>query len=74
MAMRLRKVDDCWVAVCAAKTMAVGGDIYIDDVQDHAIRAKLSYDYRSEGFPVPTVNEKLDYMMLFLEMPTGFRT
>ena len=64
MAMRLRQIEGVWVAVCAAKTRARPGDVYIDDAQDHAIRAKLSHDNRSEGLDVPTVDVGLDELML----------
>lgn len=36
-------------ALCAAKTKAKKGDIYLDDVIDHALRMKFIEDYKSEG-------------------------
>ena len=50
MAMRLRKVDGHWEALCAAQSKHKPGDIYLDDNQDHAIRVKLEKDWKSEGF------------------------
>jgi len=52
MAMRLRRVGagKGWVALCAAKTKARRGDVYLDDAQDQAIREKLEHDWNSEGF------------------------
>ncbi len=67
MAMRLKKIDGDWIAVCAAKTTSEVGDVYIDDVQDHAIRAKIAHDYRSEGLDVPLVSRDLIEVMLFEE-------
>ena len=67
MAMRLRKIQGQWVAVCAAKTKAEPDDVYLDDCQDHAMRAKLSHDYRSEGFDMPVLNGELDKLMLDAE-------
>ena len=64
MAMRLRVLNGKWVALCAAKAGADIGDVYIDDAQDHAIRAKLSHDNRLEGLEVPVVDAELDAIML----------
>ncbi len=63
MAMRLRKVHGIWIAMCAAKTIKKSDDVYIDDTQDHAIRAKISYDNRLEGLNVPVLDKKLDEIM-----------
>lgn len=49
MAIRIRKVDGHWVALCAAETKPKKGDIYLDDVIDHALRMKFLKDYKSEG-------------------------
>lgn len=63
MAMRLREIEGRWVAVCAARTVAKAGDIYIDDNQDHAIRAKLLHDYRTEGLDMPVLDSELNRLM-----------
>lgn len=68
MSMRLREIGGRWVAVCAAKTTQRPGDIYLDDNQDHAVRAKLSHDYRSEGFDMPVLDAGLDTLMLREEL------
>lgn len=49
MAIRLRKMNGRWVALCAAKTKAEAGDVYLDDSMDHALRLKLSGDFKAEG-------------------------
>lgn len=52
MAIRLRRIKDGstgWMALCAADWTAQGGDVYIDDNQDHALRDKYLADYESEG-------------------------
>jgi hypothetical protein len=49
MAMRLRRVNGEWKALCAAQSSEKPGDIYLDDVQDHAIREKIEKDWASEG-------------------------
>ena len=49
MAIRIRKIGDKTIALCAAETEPEEGDIYLDDTQDHAIRVKLIKDYESEG-------------------------
>ena len=47
MAIRLRKIHGRWVALCAAKTKAEAGDMYLDDGMDHALRLKLSGDFKT---------------------------
>ena len=51
--MRIRMIKGKTVALCAAKTEARSGDLYIDDVMDHAIRRKLQADFIREGLPLP---------------------
>ena len=50
MAMRLRRTSKGWVALCAVNSVSMPDDIYLDDVQDHAIRLKLEADWLSEGY------------------------
>lgn len=45
MAIRLREVDGIHVALCAAKTFAEEGDIYLDDNWHYAISQKYWRDY-----------------------------
>jgi len=45
MAIRLRKVNGVAVALCAAKTAAEPGDIYLDDDWHYAISQKYWRDY-----------------------------
>lgn len=52
MAIRLRRSEGSWVALCAAEFPAQEGDLYLDDGQDHAIREKLEADWRAEGLIV----------------------
>ena len=49
MAIRIRKIDGQIVALCAAKNKFKKGDIYLNDVIDHALRIKFIRDYRKEG-------------------------
>lgn len=49
MAIRLRLNEDGWRALCAAESMPLLDDIYLDDAQDHALRLKFLRDYQSEG-------------------------
>ena len=64
MAMRLREIDGRWVAVCAAVTKPKIGDIYIDDAQAHAIRAKLSLDNLKDGYNVAPVDIEIINLMI----------
>lgn len=45
MAIRLRAVNGMQVALCAAKTFAEPGDIYLDDGWHYAISQKYWRDY-----------------------------
>ena len=45
MAIRLRTVNGVKVALCAAKTLAVPGDIYLDDDWHYTISQKYWRDY-----------------------------
>ena len=49
IAIRIRKIKGKTVALCAAKTKPRKGDIYLDDVIDHALRMKYLEDYKEEG-------------------------
>ncbi len=50
MSIRIRKVKGKLVALCAAKTPAKLGDVYLDDNQHHALYEKFYEDFKSEGF------------------------
>ena len=49
MAIRLRKVQDRWVALCTVESDQKEGDIYLDDSQDYVLRIKFKMDYTLEG-------------------------
>lgn len=50
MAIRIRKVNGIIVALCAAKTKAEDGDIYLNDLIHHALTTKFGLDWHEEGF------------------------
>ena len=50
MAIRIRKVAGCVIALCAAKTTEEPGDIYLDDTVHHALSTKFALDWETEGF------------------------
>ena len=50
MAIRIRKTTDGVVALCAAKSEPIEGDIYLDDDIHHALTIKFENDFRSMGF------------------------
>jgi len=55
MAIRIRKIENGKiVALCAAEFEAEEGDIYLDDMVDHALRMKFIKDYESEGIKFKT--------------------
>ena len=49
MAIRIREIEGHTVALCAAKTKAKEGDIYLDDGAHHALSTKFGVDWVSEG-------------------------
>lgn len=49
MAIRLREVDGNRIALCAAKTGPLVGDVYLDDAAHHALTTKFALDFQSEG-------------------------
>lgn len=49
MAVRIRTMNGIRVAMCAALTHPLVGDVYLDDEDDHALRDKYKLDYESEG-------------------------
>lgn len=48
MAIRLRKVEDRLIALCAAETDSMPGDVYLDDGQHYALAAKFWRDYQGQ--------------------------
>ena len=46
MAIRLRTVDGIRVALCAAETDEVRGDVYLDDGDHYALAAKFRLDWQ----------------------------
>ena len=48
MAIRIRKIGRKTVALCAAKNKYKKGDIYLNDIIDHALRMKFLKDYEKE--------------------------
>ena len=49
MAIRIRTISGITVALCAAKTHAEAGDIYLDDSVHHALSTKFGVDWLGEG-------------------------
>lgn len=48
MAIRLRTVDGIRIALCAAETDSMPGDMYLDDSDHRALSAKFANDYQGE--------------------------
>ena len=66
MAIRVRRVDGTLVALCAAKTDEVDGDIYLNDEVHYALSQKYWRDYEEidivddEGVALATRLESSD--------------
>lgn len=45
MAIRLRKLDGEWVALCAVETCSREGDVYLDDGIHYALACKFARDH-----------------------------
>lgn len=48
MAIRLRVVDGIQVALCAAETDEMPGDVYLDDAVHYAMAAKFGKDWAGQ--------------------------
>ena len=46
MAIRIRRVDNLTVALCAVETDEVPGDLYLDDAAHYALAAKFCRDWQ----------------------------
>ena len=65
MAIRIRKVNETTVALCAAKTFPEKDDIYLDDSAHHALSTKFDVDYLEMGFlKVNLADENVKKVML----------
>lgn len=53
MSIRIRLVDGTLVAMCAARSVEKPGDIYLDDAAHHALAAKFTEDFTTEGGLIP---------------------
>lgn len=54
MAIRIRTVNNTMVALCAARSVAKDGDIYIDDNAHYALMIKFRRDLvQTDGLPLP---------------------
>jgi len=49
MAIRIRKIGNHVIALCAAKTKAESNDMYLDDNVHHALMTKFTLDLNFEG-------------------------
>jgi len=45
MAIRLRKLDGTWVALCAVESDPKNGDIYLDDAIHYALACKFAREH-----------------------------
>lgn len=68
MAIRIRRVNGITVALCAAKTSSVIGDIYLSDSIHHALSTKFGVDWVNEGhLKEDLADEKIKKLMLSIE-------
>jgi len=51
MAIRLRWVQDTWVALCAMESEPKDKDIYLDDAQHEALATKFGRDWEAILIP-----------------------
>jgi len=72
MAIRIRKINDTTVALCAAKTNPEPNDIYLDDSIHHALTTKFGVDFKSEGFmDNDLADDRIKPLMLAIENKGG---
>jgi hypothetical protein len=48
MAIRLRTIDGLRIALCAAETDEMPGDVYLDDADHYALAAKFCSDWQGQ--------------------------
>jgi hypothetical protein len=48
MAIRIRKIDNTTIALCAAETDYKDGDLYLDDNIHYALAAKFCQDWQNQ--------------------------
>ena len=70
MAIRIRKVGKETIAICAAISTPITGDIYLDDAAHHALSTKFALDWESEGIPTGSYADK-KLVPLMLENQQG---
>jgi hypothetical protein len=46
MSIRIRQSNDLTIALCAAETDELPGDVYLDDAQHYALAAKFASDWQ----------------------------
>lgn len=64
MAIRIRKINEITIALCAAETIPMKGDIYLDDNIHHALSTKFAIDWELEGlFKNPPKDRVLEKLM-----------
>lgn len=63
MAIRLRHINGIgWIALCAARSVAKDGDVYLDDAFHSALTRKFHDDFVSEGLigrPIPYRDDRV---------------
>ena len=59
MAIRIRKINNITIALCAAETNPKENDLYLDDNIHHALTTKFGEDFYSEGFMKEPLSDKV---------------
>ena len=67
MSIRIREIKGHIVAVCAAKTKAKEGDIYLNDGAHHALTTKFGVDWVSEGRLTEDLADDIIKKLMLLE-------
>ena len=57
MAIRIRKINDKVIAICAARSIPKDGDLYLDDIVHHALSKKFIRDFIEEGLITTAFDE-----------------
>jgi len=56
MAIRLRQIDEYWIALCAVESNPKENDLYLDDAIHQALATKFSLDWNM-GYEDPKLIE-----------------
>ncbi len=71
MAIRIRKVKGCTIALCAAETKFKKGDLYLNDSIHHVLSTKFDLDWVEEGILKKSLADPILKKLMLEEIKKG---